>query len=467
MPKRSYSQMMLRTPPNTPNTRQRTGVLTRSMARDIAINAASNFIPGAGTARNVYNAARVIQGAWRAYKSRQQSKTAQKANSPARRTYFGTGKYVGRFRSPKKGGKTSIAKKLGAVLSVEQYGKINDPDLVVMGHTTHPMYSLCLAIAYAILRKTFKKAFNFDGNDINQEIPAYNYNDSSSIRLVFVWKDEATGTITAPTLNVLNDKSIKDLATTAMTGDSTDSLVEQIFGKIDNETTWHTRCLERVLVRKMLGSETGTVTDINMLNEVLKISVSSSVKIQNRTLAADAGAGVADTDRVDSQPLKGRVLKFKGLPKLKNQHVAASLFSQRLAQTEGEGSMLLVRGAELPGGHLEPKTKQDWTNCYAQANVSLQPGEIKSNKIFSKRAAYFNNFFKSYQQVSGNTQTKITSIPGFCSMFFFEEVMNTGSSNKISLSYEQQLYISAYLVTGRTNSINTHHTQQEFSNWVA
>lgn len=463
MPKRSYAQMMLRTPPNTPNTRQRTGMLTRSMARDIAINAASNLIPGAGTARNVYNAARVIQGAWKAYKSRQQTKSPEKANL-ARKTYFGSGTYVSRFRRVKKGGKVSIAKKLGCVLSHEQFGKVNDPDLVCVGHNTWPVNQVALAISYAILRKVLKKAINFDGNDVNQEIPNYNYNDASSSNLVFIWKDAISSTISVGTLTMAQDDTIQKLAVKAMTGDTTSSLTSIVMSYFENETTWHTRELERVLYRKIAGSEIGTLCDVNMLNEVIKLSVSSSIKLQNRTLAADAAS--ADTDRVDAQPLKGKLLKFKGVPKLKNMHVAATLFSY--AHNQNGGSMTLIRGAELPTGHLEPKTKQDWTNCYAMANVSLQPGEIKSSRLTMKKAGYINNFFKTCQYISGTaTIKKISSAPGYSQLFFFEEVMNSGSSNLITVNYEQQIYISAYLITGRSNAINTQHTQGEYNNLTA
>lgn len=441
------------------------GNVARRLGSRLATSAMEGVINAVPYGRTAVNAARIIQSAYRGYKARAATKKTQSA--PYRKSYQFSGRYVGRFKKPLKGGKISLPKKLGSVLSHEQFGKIDDPDLVCLGHSTWPIHTLTKAISYAILRKAFKKAFSWDCLDVNQEIPANYYNESTYHEVVFIWRDGVSGTITPQIIGFANNDTIATMA--SKPSGITTSIQEAIFAKFENETTWHTRELERVMVR-YTGAPASVKCDMNMLNEVLKLKVSSSVKIQNRTLAATAAS--ADTDRVDSQPVKGKLLKFKGLPKLKNMNVPANQFAlfQTVGTTPQLGSVILVRGAELPSGHSEPKVKQDWNNCYASSSVSLQPGEIKSSSLSMYKAAYFNNLFKSVQQTSGNLGAPglaANGVPGYSQLFFFEEVLNSGSTNKITLNYEQQIYVSAYLVQGKGSSINTQHSQQEQNNLTA
>jgi len=450
------------------------GLVNRAASYALRRGAAPYIMNAAAKVPYIGTAVRAAGLGYQAYRMFRGQRTATQTAMKKRKTFQGSFRYVGKFKKPKKGGKVSLPKKLGCVLSVEQYGAINDPDLVSIGHSTFPFKSVVRAICYAILRKILKKAINFDGNDLDQEIPAFDYNDAKQGVITFIWKDEVSGTISRGDLELSNNDTIRILAEKANSGDFTNTLFSQMYNKLDNEAVWHTRTLERVMFIKPIRSGISIIdqvvlVDMNMLNEVIKLSVSSNIKIQNRTLSV---GGSADTDRVDAQPVKGTLLKFKGLPKLKNMHVGAGLFSQKYitSGTTSEASMILVRGAELPSGHLEPKVKQDWQNCYAQSNVSLQPGEIKSSKLTMKKGAYFNNFFKAVQTVTGVPSAgnrNISSIPGYSQVFFFEELLNSGSTNKITLNYEQQLYISCYLITGRSNSINTDHLNQEYNNTTA
>lgn len=447
---------------------RQTGMVTPitpgNVARQALFSAAASAIPYGRTAMNVYRAARTIQSAYRGYRARQAQREAAKNARNPRQTFQFSGRYAGKFRKPKKSKKVSIAKKLGSVLSNETYGKCDDPDLVTIGHNTWPWSFASKSIAYAVFRKLFKKAINYDCQDIKQEMPLKDYNDAAQYRIQFVWKDEATGTITVTYVDGINNMTFESLGAASMTvsgAGSTDSFVGAIQAKFDNETMWNTRALERVMLRYRGGgtADFATLCDMNMHNEVLKLSVYSSIKLQNRTLAA--GAASADTDRVDTQPIKGRLLKFSGIPKPRNQHVPNNLF----ATAAGNTGVTLVRGAQLPTGHGEPYVKQDFNNCYASTSVSLQPGEIKSSKIGMKKGAYFNNLFKSVRQITGGGWQ--SAIPGTTELFFFEEVLNSGSSNLITINYEQQLYVSCYLVTGKSPSMNTNHTQVELNNTTA
>jgi len=438
------------------------GPQTRSMARSVAgaaIRGAMSLNPyGAAAVR----AASVIQRGYRAYrtyKSYQQRKSPGVAG-PRRLLQFG-GRGGGKFSRPSKKGKVDIAKKLGAKLSYEVYGKCTDPDMVVIGHNTYPVRIICEGIVFAILRKAFKKAINFDAQDVNQEIPAQWYNESTGCEVVFIWKDASTGTITVTQVTLANNDTISSVANKPTTGDSTDSFVTQIYNKFDNETTWNSRELERVIVRGP-SSPNIVLCDLNMVNEVITLQVSSQLKCQNRTFAAESvdEVGITSTDRVDTQPLIGKSLLLTGVPKLKSGHIPLGLFSP---SNTFIGSMVLIRGAELPAGNQgQPYTKQDFTNAYAESKINLQPGDIKSSYIKMYKRSYFNNFLRSIKMVTGSD--KVVQAPGKTNLLFFEEQLNSGSANNITVSYEQQLFISCYLVTGRSTAINTAHSQSNYSN---
>lgn len=435
--------------PGRPMRHARTGALSRGAAALMSSPTATNFMVNAASALGP--AGRMAALGYQAYRAIRGARTVTR--QPRSRVVQQRGRAAGKFKKPKKGGKISMAKKLGAVVSHEQFGRIEDPDLTCIGHSTYPLNTLAKAITYAVLRKVFSLAINFDGNDVNQEIPITNYNDAGTANLVLVYKNAGDSTILVQNVAIVNDDTIATLALKAATGDITASIQGAFTNKLLNEIGYANIELERVIFKTL----DRVYCDLNMLNEVMKVFVSSTIKLQNRTLAASAAS--FDTDRVDSQPLKGKLLTIKGVPKLKNAHVGASLFS--LGSTTN-GSMYLLRGAQMPAGHLEPKTKQDFQNCYASSNVSLQPGEIKTRKITMYNGSYFNNGFRALQgnQYSG----KLTKIPGNSELFFFEELLNSGSTNRIHVQYEQQLYVSVYLVKGRSNAINTEHTQAQENN---
>lgn len=456
MPKRSYNQMMLRTPPNTPNTRARTGVLTRSMARDIAASAVhravGSVVPYYNTARTVYNAARTIQSAWRKYQGRSGAKQQQKTQSSSRRVLQFGSKYAGRFRKPKKGSRISMAKKIGCVVSHEMYGQIKDPDLVCIGHHTTPIPFIAKAVAIALLRKVLKRAINFDGNDVTKEIPVTDYNDSANGVILLIWKNATDNANLTQQIDIAANKSINDLTSQTTTGSITYNLIVTLERVFLNTSNYGELELDRVLYK----TNGRVVCDINMYNEVIKLFVSSSLKLQNRTFAA--GEANASTDRVDTQPLKGKCLKFVGVPKLKDSAVNVN----SLAPKYDLIGTILVRGAEL--GTLEPFVKQDFSNAYASAGARLGPGEIKYSKLSMKKSFYFNNMLKVLQSIANNNTYSKFPTPGYTEMFQFEELLNSGSTNPIHVQYEQQLYISTYCFSGGSNSMRTIHTQDNKDN---
>lgn len=433
------------TPPSQPSAlRQLAGNVISARAQAALMNAGPYGRAAVGAyriGRYVYNRVRQAQ--------------ANRERTAPRRTLQFAGRYSGKFRKPKKTKKMSMAKKLGVVLSQEIYGKVDDPDMVVVGQHTFPKGQIAKALAYSILRKAIKKAIGFDATDIEQEIPFTDYNDAQKGRVKFVYKDPTDGTIKTASFDVVNNDTISSCASKACSGDFTVNFITQLENLMTEGTTESIYDLQRVIVSNITASTAIVLCDLNMLNEVVKVSVGTNIKMQNRTLASSAAD--ASTDRVDTQPIKGRLLQFKGVPQPLNMHEKSGLYNGVM----NAGSVVLIRGAELDGGS-EPRVKQDFSNCYRSSSISLQPGEIKSTKIGQKHAAYFNNLMK-YIRHRGNNSL-YTSHKGYCQLAFFEEVLNSGSSNKITINYEQQLYISSYLITGKGSPINTEHNQAEQNN---
>lgn len=425
------------------------GNVARRLGSRLATSAMEGLVNAVPYGRTAVNAARIIQSAYRGYKSRAATKKQQSA--PYRRYYQFGGKYAGRFKKPVKSSKVSLPKKLGIVLSHEEYGAVKDPDMVILGHHTFPNVLLSRAIAIATVRKVLKSAINFDGENVDKEIPVTNYNDALGGTLVFVFKNGATGSILVQNASIINDDTISTVCNKPCTGDITSSIVTTFNKMLTNQSGFAFLELERVIY-KVLDR---VLCDLNMFNQVIKLSVSSQLKLQNRTFAASATTG--DADRVDSQPIKGKLLNFAGVPKPKGT-VGTELF----AFDETTNSMFLMRGAQC--ATQEPLVKQDFTNCFASTNVYLQPGDIKSTKIAMNKGFYFNNLFKSMQGLLETANSKFTKIPGQSQLFLFEELLNSGSTNPIHVQYEQQLYIGAYLISGKATSIKTVHTQTEYNN---
>lgn len=380
-------------------------------------------------------AASTIARAWRAYKSRTKTKTRSKKKAGRGFTGVSTHNYAGRFRKATRRTKESLVTKFaktGVVDKNEIYGSINDPDCVYIGHSTWVKDTIEFVIFEALVKKVFKKA-GITVPSTSQELLGADYNTSQYWTIKAIWKDPIADTQIPYSYDVPNDSSLRSVAANMWTAWKA--------AAVDPHST------TTYLVERVWLCQTGTTNipaaELNVKEEILEVYVSSALDVQNRTKGASAATTESGLDRVDNQPLKGyRYMMIGGAPQLKN------MGPQNFMNPNG---VILKRAAQLTtsdGTYAEPILPKQVSNCTKSSYVALEPGTIKSSRIFQKHCGYFNNLMRklaSYNQTSNG----VLYGPGKCEMFALEERLNTGSSNPITVSYEAQRVICARLFTTR------------------
>lgn len=410
-----------------------------------AVKAARAYYTYGPAAKKIYGVAKKGLSRVQAYRNQKASRAAQQMANRRRKSGFtgiASGYYVGRFRKPRKARNTQQSKYLtsGVVENREVYGDIADPDCVYLTFSTFDRKLLAKTVGLALLKKLFKKCgMNIDS--AAEEIPIFDYNDSTGGVLVAVWKNVSG--ITNSNWTITND-----------------STITSIFNNWVALNSWlntdqpNGSQLERMYLKGTNGQVLG---ELNVMQEVLEVYSAFEVSIQNRTKSAGTTEEPTAIDRVDNQPLVGKHYLFKGgVPKERQMGYSF------LSMVGEEGVFLARPGAGLEPSYKEPPVAKHFSNVAKVATVRLNPGQIKTAKLYWKSRGFLNNILPKW-----NTPTSLnvyTTLPGKCMMFALEEQLNSGSTNKITVSYEMDRKVGARLITARAHPMKPNYSTATVSN---
>jgi len=338
--------------------------------------------------------------------------------------------------------------KNGCVYIIENYGAVADPDLVYIGQSTWNDGAVINAIAGALLRKLFKKGFGLDPQTTYEVLSLSNFNVSSPGFTLRYESRGTTGTVTTKDVVIPANSSIDTLINLVDTGFS---LYNAILSQLkDNGPS--------IFTKISVYSAPGVLQyQMDMEKEVLHVAMSSHMVIQNRTKSV---TGSTSTDEINTQPLKGPVYQFAiGTPKIK----AGSPI--QLNQMENQG-LILVRTAQFGGtdvtAYKEPPVKKLFQNVTKTGYVRLNPGALKSMTIGSDIKGYFNNVLFKMRFNTQDTQTK--QCYGKSQLVCFEEELNSGSENNITLNYECQHIAGASLITTKNPNMQPGYAAAAINN---
>lgn len=199
---------------------------------------------------------------------------------------------------------------------------------------------------------------------------------------------------------------------------------------------------------------------MDLKKEILSVAMSSHMVIQNRTKTA---TGQESITQIDVQPLKGPVYEFSiGVPKLKAE---SPIVLNQMFNT----GVILGRASEFGGtdvvAYKEPPVKNAFQKCVKSGYVRLNPGALKSMTIGSDIKGYFENVLFKLRYTAQNTQTK--NCHGKSQMVCFEEELNSGSANNITVSYECQHIAGAQLTTTSNPNMQPGYSQSVLNNLPA
>lgn len=353
-----------------------------------------------------------------------------------------TGFYKGKFAKPRKLKPNAEDKALrsGYHMTRETFGIVEDDHCCYIAHNTFTLPEFVKCMVGASIRELFK----LHGYPINNRsqtlLSAFGTPDAFRIRVTQF--NDITAVEGAATYDITATQSLTDVVT-AFTG------FRDIFLNYLNNYNVDKPFRLTLLIPDGPAPYTyRTVANMDLNHMVFTLDVESQICIQNRTLGANAGTG--DADRVDNQPVVGRMYQFRhGEPRMQQPDVGASVALNSIQET----GLKLFKSTVLGVAFQEPPTPKFWSNCNKSTTIRLNPGEIKKSLLYHTYKGTLATLAKKLTIRNSAVGTRqMTGVPGKCQLFALEEKIRTNSDNKLTINYERQIKVGCVIKKARTTS---------------
>lgn len=366
----------------------------------------------------------------------------------------------GSFAAPYKAKKQleDIYSSYGVWKVKEQFGTVNGSESVYIAANAFNITSFAYTLAMAMLRKVFRK-IGHEITDWQAPLTLTGLGSAYSFTMRYEGDDGAISsfsynTVSAETLITLAyNTNIVPAIESYIQGSSQLILTTIDMAIIDNYTTVTTPPILAELPRHLVS--------LNLKNEKVHYHMSCGVTVQNRTKGAAEGGNAVDV--VDSQPLKGYLYYFKkNTPHTKMLNYASGVYTEIWGPFERttDSGIKLINGNLAPGAMKDPPTPHFFSNCSKASYVKLEPGAMKKFYVENTYFKYYAELIRAATRFSGSAGSRRQNIADTM-MIGLEEVLNSGSSNKITLQYEGENKSGAYFVTGPVPVIKKLYEQEE------
>lgn len=384
------------------------------------------------------------------------------------------GKGSARKRSKsKKSKKKSVIpfEKRGVIMRTEFVNTITDANLMyIYVHDTAPTKTITQVIQ-ALVRKIcsigFKRSFS-NSRELIISGQTSITTGAFPYRLTLAVQNVATGALVVDPFPINAASTIDSVG-----GAMLNAILLVAMGNGTTLTT-NTSQFTTLTLTKLIYDSAGAVildeivlANLNLLQETVHLDVKTSIKIQNRSVAAD-GVGAADTDtnNVNTCPLEGYLYKFSSVPKFKYRQngpagataIAATggeLFSRILADTGhatisaatlGAGSG--TGGNTIVGGFREPVLKGNFYNCTERKPTKLAPGALMRWSQHFTKSMDFNSYLKKimYRPDSAGGSSFSDSVGGGV-MLGLEDMINISTTFDITLTFQLDRVTKAVLTS--------------------
>jgi len=368
-----------------------------------------------------------------------------------------SGFYKGSIKRAKHAKKTveQLALQKGFHVVNDTYGRVADGQGVYLMHSTWSATHMTTAIVGALTRKLFAKA-GIQINERSEELPLASLVSALGFRIEFTHQNavNAAG-------NTTNYDTVED--------DTLQSVINNLAGPIGYFANYlsNTGGVLSEPYRMSLYSLDGALwrlaATLNLQNEYLNIFISSELNFQNRTNGDLAAAGDANIERVDNQPLIGKMYEFGNSdPRLRqNSSVTDPL------NTSGLNGIKLIRAVDLTGGIIgstfqhRPSPKI-WANCKGTSQFILDPGNLKKTFVSWKASGLLVNILKKLKTttVGGGG---VSGAPGKCQIVMLEEKLRTAGTNLVTVQYEHVHKVGCWFTTKQGGSLHSNYNELAYN----
>lgn len=361
-----------------------------------------------------------------------------------------TGQYAGSFRRPRRL-KPGMFAKRGCSLRVEAAGNVSQDKCIYIGHGTGATERIAIVMFQAIVRKLAVKC-GYKPTSMDDKVNGGYTNANGQVGYRYTTgSTSATGQNSGTRFVTMGaGDSWADVASSLRTDFNT-------FGVGDKNLDIH-----EFIIRRYNDSVSAIVVDekiIDVRMMKVKISVNSSLKIQNRTRAhsevgAETGAAAQSALNVENNPLEGKVFYKKGnLFKLKNSYQTGSTFN---LCTDRNSAVIGLGDIDTTGLSAEqisilqrPPSKYSFVGVNSEGYVKLNPGEIKQSFVKYDKTLSLNSLLRAMLILLDGGSEYFW--PSVSKMFAFEKMMHTDDAEEpdMDIGYEcNSIYKAAVFERG-------------------
>jgi hypothetical protein len=191
--------------------------------------------------------------------------------------------------------------------------------------------------------------------------------------------------------------------------------------------------------------------------------------IQNVTTADQGGDTALLDDRIDSNPVRGRIFKFKGpLPRVKNNRnigpgtgYGPDESFRLMVDPNGDG--IIKPSTDLLGSWRGVPSADMFENCTGITSVSLEPGAIRNFTMQFKFSGLLINLIRGFSDTKDDAAR--SRFPGAgrhnalgtCMMMALEKRVRTGSGvdgQKVSVNWHADIYSGAVMGRSKPTTMN-------------
>jgi len=325
-------------------------------------------------------------------------------------------------RQPAKRKQKGSWAKNGIVGTYEHGTVLQNQDLVIAGHATGPRDLIIQYAFLAILKRLLMKAGIRVRSCLDSLSAGPQALTAGTIFQFYFYSDPASTAESSTTHNFAIGQTIGDIAATfvARISDGTDRT-------------------HLIPLRMTMYSNTNADSQVVDLQQgTLYFKIKSSMKLQNRSVNSTGSASdpTGSTEDVDNVPIYGKSIGGNGTG-------CEALFpnSASPAQIVCSLSNGTIDKSTIAGNLLEPLSGFFFPKSKTQGKVHLDPGEIKTSRLYTQRAIRLGTLFKMYYQFSSTPV--LCSFGKFC-FFQLEKMIDTGVAINILLAYETNYEINCY-----------------------
>jgi len=392
----------------------------------------------------------------------------RRAAGPRRQT--GDGHYKGRLPKPKAQARPGRVALNGHRLELERYGTAAHANVCYLGAQTAPASAIGKSVGVAFLRMVMKRHYHIEYSSTSQQLRPLSSGTASGLdsanaagfsfpHAIKFWRSVVSDSL-PPVVNVATTYTFPAAAAADATVASfADWFVQNIFLSADFggfagvSSVDTTELYGYQFVQAHHPFLNGPVMPLE--GQYLTAYSVVRMHIQNVTPADDGGLS---TDRVDVNPIKGKLMRFKDpTPVIKDDRGIDNTGSTNygyLLQQDLDGDGIIWPNPATPpsGPWTQLPTADMFRNCSGMANISLEPGSIKDYSLTFKFSGTIQALMKGFNTtrwLPSATAPLSRTIPsttnkqfGQSFVFALEKRMPTGNA-AVSVNFHYELYVGS------------------------